>query len=110
MTRDKQLSHLEMDRVLEKRRLDQALNAKEFSVLAGVSYSTARAWFHQPGFPRIGGRVFWSDFLEWRRARSGSHDPVEREAAISQKPAASQLRKQGAELPARALRILDEAN
>jgi hypothetical protein len=72
MTRDKQLLGVELGQVIEKRRLDQALNAKEFAVLAGVSYSTARSWFRQPGFPCLSGVVFWGDFVRWRNARMGS--------------------------------------
>lgn len=71
MPQDKQLGSVKLDEVLEKRRLDQALNAKEFAVLVGVSYSTAREWFRMPGFPVIRGVVFWGDFVEWRRFRSG---------------------------------------
>ena len=37
MTRDKQLLGVELGEVIEKRRLDQALNVKEFAVLAGIS-------------------------------------------------------------------------
>jgi len=48
---DKQLQGITLEAVLEKRRLDQALNAKEFAVCAGVSYSTARGWFRVAGFP-----------------------------------------------------------
>ena len=48
MTHDKQLVHLNFDQVAEKRRLDQALNTKEFAVLAGISYSTALTWFREP--------------------------------------------------------------
>jgi len=51
MTQDKQLLNLALDHVVEKRRLDQALNTIEFAVLAGVSYSCARAWFREPVFP-----------------------------------------------------------
>jgi hypothetical protein len=57
--------------VLEKRRLDQALNAKEFAVCAGVSYSTARGWFHLRGFPVFHGVIFWQDFVQWRMAQKG---------------------------------------
>ena len=57
--------------VLEKRRLDQALNAKEFAVCAGVSYSTAREWFHLPDFPAIRGVIFWQDFVQWRTNKNG---------------------------------------
>ena len=65
-THDKQLHGISLEAVMEKRRLDQALNAKEFSVCAGVSYSTARSWFHLPDFPAIHGVVFWLDFVQWR--------------------------------------------
>lgn len=37
-----QLKVISLERVLQKRRFDQALNAKEFAVLVGISYSTAR--------------------------------------------------------------------
>src|SRR5437016_3238097 len=63
---EKQLQGVAIESVLEKRRLDQALNAKEFAVCAGVSYSTARGWFHMPGFPAFRGVVFWQDFVRWR--------------------------------------------
>ena len=71
MSRDKQLRDVKLEEVVEKRRLNQALTAKEFAVLAGISYSTARDWFHTPGFPAFRGVVFWSDFEEWRREENG---------------------------------------
>ena len=70
MSQDKQLSGIKLDDVLRKRRLEQALNAKEFAVLAGVSYSTARVWFRLLGFPVFEGVVFWRDFVNWRTART----------------------------------------
>lgn len=76
-THDKQLQGVDLETVLEKRRLEQALNAKEFAVCAGVSYSTARSWFHLPGFPVFHGVVFWNDFVQWRAAHYGpSHPPI----------------------------------
>jgi hypothetical protein len=77
MTHDKQLLNVELDQVVEKRRLDQALNAKEFAVLAGISYSAARAWFRQPGFPSFCGVVFWQDFVQWRNAMTGLKNIIE---------------------------------
>src|SRR5271167_2247952 len=68
---DKQLQGIALESVLEKRRLDQALNAKEFAVCAGVSYSTARSWFHLPGFPVFHGVTFWQDFVQWRTSLNG---------------------------------------
>jgi hypothetical protein len=70
MTRDKQLHGVSLRVVRLKRDLDQALNAKEFAVLAGISYSLAREWFHLPGFPAVGGMVFWCDFVLWRRSQN----------------------------------------
>ena len=71
MSQDKQLSKIRLDDVLEKRRLDQALNIKEFAVLAGVAYCTAREWFRLPGFPALRGMVFWQDFVSWRTSQNG---------------------------------------
>ena len=95
-----------MDDVLEKRRLDQALNAKEFAVLAGISYSTAREWFRAPEFPIMRGVVFWADFVEWRRAQTGlSGGKLEPSPKIPAAPVS--IKTIG--LPARAARILAEA-
>src|SRR5436190_16438949 len=74
-SQDKQLQGVSLEAVLEKRRLDQALNAKEFAVCAGVSYSTARSWFHLPGFPAFHGVVFWQDFVQWRADQNGLGHP-----------------------------------
>lgn len=68
---DKQLRAVDLQVVLEKRRLEQALNAKEFAVLAGVSYSTARQWLRLAGFPVFRGVVFWQDFVLWRNIQTG---------------------------------------
>src|ERR1700681_4259690 len=74
-TEDKQLQGIALEAVLEKRRLDQALNAKEFAVCAGVSYSTARAWVQLPGFPVFQGVIFWQDFVQWRADQLGLGKP-----------------------------------
>ena len=73
---DKQLQGISLESVLEKRRLDQALNAKEFAICAGVSYSTARCWFHLAGFPAFHGVVFWQDFVQWRASQNGFKNPA----------------------------------
>ena len=100
--KDKQLHGITLESVLEKRRLDQAMNAKEFAVCAGVSYSTARDWFHLPGFPAFRGVVFWQDFVQWRTKQNGSE--ARAVAPRSNSEVASALH-----LPARAARILLEA-
>ncbi len=99
--RDKQLQGIELEAVLEKRRLDQALNAKEFAVCAGVSYSTARGWFRIPDFPCFRGVTFWQDFVAWRTSQSGLANSRQSQEAGGTVNTAN--------LPARAARILLEA-
>jgi hypothetical protein len=103
MQDDKQLRDIRLKDVLEKRRLDQALNAKEFAVLAGISYSTAREWFHLPGFPVFRGVIFWQDFVEWRTAQNGLRDTGKKSQAGNIKTAPD------ASLPPRAAKILQAA-
>jgi hypothetical protein len=102
MPKDKQLLGIRLEDVLEKRRLDQALNAKEFAVLAGVAYSVARTWFRLPGFPVFRGIVFWQDFVAWRTGRSNLQPPVE-------KPPVPNGVKTGCHLSPRAMQLLGEA-
>ena len=89
------------------RELDQALNAKEFAILAGVSYSIARQWFRLPGFPAFRGFVFWSDFTDWRRKQiaSGALVVPATAKALSSPVNTSLVPK----LPAKAARLLSEA-
>ena len=103
MQDDKQLRGIRLKDVLEKRRLDQALNAKEFAVLAGISYSTAREWFHLPGFPVFRGVIFWQDFVEWRTAQNGL------ENAGKKLPSGNTKTAQDASLSPRAAKILQAA-
>jgi hypothetical protein len=100
--RDKQLQGIALESVLEKRRLDQALNAKEFAVLAGISYSTARRWFRIPGFPSFRGVTFWQDIVQWRTKQNGF-------TARATAPLSSSEIASAHHLPARAARILLEA-
>lgn len=101
-TEDKQLQGITLEAVLEKRRLDQALNAKEFAVCAGVSYSTARDWFHLPGFPAFRGVIFWQDFVQWRAGQNGFKNPSPSQHDTDTVAAASKL-------PPRAAQILLDA-
>jgi hypothetical protein len=77
MSNDKQLANVKLEDVLKKRQLDQALNAKEFAVLAGIAYCTARQWFRMPGFPVFHGVMFWQDFVQWRNSQHKSSIEVE---------------------------------
>ena len=103
---DAQLAGITQQAVLRKRRLDQALNAKEFAVLAGVSYSTARAWFRLAGFPVVQRRVFWSDFVKWRRGQFELN-----KSGMNSRPERPNGPKPGLnlDLPPKAARILAEA-
>ena len=101
---DKQLQGIALESVLEKRRLDQALNAKEFAVCAGVSYSTARSWFRLSGFPAFRGVIFWQDFVQWRTNQNGlARQPESLPYRNGVQTAAT------SSLPPRAARILIEA-
>ena len=104
MPEDKQIRGVSLKAVLEKSDLQQGLNAKEFSVRAGVGYSTAREWFRRPGFPLCGGVVFWEDFVLWRRNAQNS-PPQQQNAKLFE---ATATRSNA--LPARAARILAESD
>jgi hypothetical protein len=97
-TSDRQLHGITLDSVMEKRRLDQALNAKEFAVCAGVSYSTARHWFHLPGFPVFHGVIFWQDFVQWRATHYGQSSPSTPQGATEAAIGLSQLPPQAAHI------------
>jgi hypothetical protein len=102
MAHDKQLRNIRLEDAMEKRRLDQALNVKEFAVCAGVSYSTARCWFHLPGFPAFRGVVFWQDFVRWRTGQIGCKKP-----SLSQRK--EEASGPASNLPERAAQILSQA-
>jgi hypothetical protein len=110
MTHDKQLRGIKIGEVRRKREADQALNIKEFAVLAGISYSVAREWFQSTGFPALHGKVFWQDFVLWRRAQNVKRNapgpaPVESAARFDLENA-----KPRQQWPHRAAKILAEAD
>lgn len=110
MTSDKQLQGIDIREVRTKRDADQALNIKEFAVLAGISYSVARDWFNSTGFPRVHGMIFWQDFVLWRRTQSAKRNvptppPVESGVGFSMGNA-----KSHPQWPHRATKILSEAH
>ena len=110
MARDKQLCGIELGDVLQKRRLDQALNAKEFAVLVGVSYSTARGWFRLSGFPVVQGLIFWDDFVQWRRVHTGLDKPKDKTVQGAKPKDGEPTSQSAVKLPARAAQILLEAS
>ena len=103
MSVEKQLRGIQLAAVLEKRRLDQALNAKEFAVCAGVSYSTARSWFRLPGFPAFRGVIFWQDFVQWRTNQNNFAGQPVTPSQTASVPATSL-----SSLPPRAAKILQD--
>jgi len=111
LPRDKQLQTVNLSEVLEKCRLNQALNKKEIAVRAGISYSASRDWFSLPGFPAFRGVVFYDDFINWRNsqpvAAGRSSDLLPRNGSIH-----SGQRLQPAIIGAsnRANQLLDESN
>ena len=110
MTKDKQLRGIKIADVLEKRRLGQALNMKEFAVLAGISYSVAREWFQMQGFPRFEGVVFWQDFVDWRNGRNEQNTSRKNPPQQADATVALELKRPSASgLPPRAAQILLEA-
>jgi len=108
MPQDKQLRAVALADVLERRRLDQALNAKEFAVLAGISYTTAREWFRLPGFPVLQGVVFWGDFVDWRRTQIGLVASAESASEKSETVGSRPITEANLNLPPRAAQILSE--
>lgn len=108
MAHDKQLRNVELDQVIEKRRLDQALNAKEFAVLAGISYSAARTWFRKPSFPVCCGVVFWQDFVRWRNAQAGFQNTNQSDCE-NQENKVQAMPKNAMNFPMRAAQLLAQA-
>ena len=108
MTQDKQLQTVTIERVVEKRRLGQALNAKEFAVLVGISYSAAREWFRTPGFPLFRNHVFWQDFTDWRRDLVQSGEAGDDASADGRVATQRERRLSVKDLPPKAARILLE--
>lgn len=109
MTKDKQLWGISVHAVRIKRDADQALNIKEFAVLAGVSYSVAREWFHLSGFPALFGKVFWQDFVEWRKVQNRAREPLKSSPPQSASTNSSDIKHSTTKLPARAAQILLES-
>lgn len=111
MTSDKQLKGIKLQAVRIKRDADQALNMKEFAVLAGVSYSVAREWFHAPGFPALFGKVFWADFVLWRRIQNRSNSlPSSNRSENGEPEYKPGFHKTSRQWPARAANILAEVH
>lgn len=51
----------------QKREQNKALNLREFAQAGGISYSLAITLAREPGFPVFHGKIWWEDFVMWRR-------------------------------------------
>jgi hypothetical protein len=108
VTKDKQLANIKLAEVLERRRLEQALNVKEFAVLVGISYSAARQWFRTPGFPVFRSVVFWQDFVRWKSSRNTAKQVGEKSPGNEASAHAAVRQNVGQSLSPRAAQLLAE--
>jgi hypothetical protein len=67
--REKQLRDVDRREVDDLVRCDRALKLKQFCLGAGLGYRAGLELSRLPGFPLIRGRVYWSDFVIWRRSQ-----------------------------------------
>lgn len=72
---NKQLECVDVENAKRRWREDLPLNLKEMAAALETSYDAILAWRRQPGFPIDCGKVFRSDFDQWRRARLGLEKP-----------------------------------
>lgn len=73
-TTDKQLITVDLTAARQKVTSDQGLTLKELAVLIGIGYDKVRQFSRMDGFPMLGGYVFYSDFVIWRRQVIGLPD------------------------------------
>lgn len=58
----------------EKKSQGKALSLREFAQAGGITYSLAIALSKEPGFPIFHGKIWWEDFVIWRR-QAIQHSP-----------------------------------
>jgi hypothetical protein len=97
----------------EKRSQGKALNLREFAQAGGISYSLAIAFSKEPGFPIFRGKIWWEDFVMWRRQAiqySPHHYTLEDHPPDAGRTADEPIPKNDlqASLPPRAARLLAE--
>ena len=46
---------------------EKPLSQRAFSIESGFGQKAVQKLFSSPGFPVVAGKVFWSDFVIWRR-------------------------------------------
>lgn len=69
---EKQLLTVNQEEAREKANRGEALTLKELAVVIGMSYGSVRSWTcGYPSLPLLNGKVFFDDFVLWRRRKSG---------------------------------------
>lgn len=97
----------------EKRAQDKALSLREFAQAGGISYPLAITLARAPGFPIFHGKIWWEDFVVWRRQvilRTQNHDTPEDRRTDGHRSEAESAPKNDlkASLPPRAARLFAE--
>ncbi len=108
---EERLTRIDVGVVKAKAGRGAGLNAEEFAVHAGYSYTAARALFREAGFPVIRGLVTWDDWVIYRRQQSGISRRPRKEAGPRMSPAdrsdePGPTRGLPTSLPPRAARLL----
>ena len=97
----------------EERIPRQGSQLREFAQAGGISYSLAIALSKEPGFPIFHGKIWWEDFVMWRRQaiqHSPHHYMLEDHPPDAGHKADESIPKSDlqASLPPRAARLLAE--
>lgn len=64
---EKQLLTVQQEEARAKAARGEGLTLKELAVVTGMSYGAVRSW----DVPTLSGKVFYDDFVLWRRRQSG---------------------------------------
>lgn len=64
---EKQLLNVNQKAARGKAQRGEAMTLKELAVVIGMSYGEVRSW----NLPRLGGKIFYDDFILWRRRQLG---------------------------------------
>lgn len=68
---EKRLRDVSEEHARDRALRGQALNLKELAIVTGFSYAAVRSW----NLPLLSGKIFYDDFVLWRRRQSGLEPP-----------------------------------
>jgi hypothetical protein len=83
---EKRLRYVSQEQARDKVLRGQALNLKELALVTGFSYSAVRSW----SLPVLSGKIFYDDFVLWRRRQSGLEPPLASAGKTTLSPADTQ--------------------